>query len=315
MEWAERIGRRIRLRDIHILLAVAQCRSMAKAAKFLAISQPVVSKVIADLEHTLGVRLLDRDRHGAEPTIYGAALLKRGIAAFDELRLGVKDLEFLADPTVGELRVGGTEPIVGGLIPAVVDRISRRFPRIAYHVRQAASAELLDRDLRDRNIELIIRRILSPIADDELDVEILFDEPIFVVAGIQHPLARRRRRIKFTELDNELWALPLRETTTGSLIADIFHASGLEFPRTAILCNSIQMQSALLATGRYLALLSGSVLHFSGKRLAIKVLPVDMPIRSTPVGVVTLKNRTPNPIAKLFIDCAREVAKPLARTK
>jgi DNA-binding transcriptional LysR family regulator len=116
-------------------------------------------------------------------------------------------------------------------------------------------------------------------------------------------------------LANELWTLPLRETTTGSLIADIFHASGFEFPRTAILCNSIQMQSALLATGRYLALLSGSVLHFSGKRLAIKVLPVDMPIRSTPVGVVTLKNRTPNPIAKLFIDCAREVAKPLARTK
>jgi Bacterial regulatory helix-turn-helix protein, lysR family len=83
MEWSERIGRRIRLRDLHILLAVVQCKSMAKAAQHLAISKPVVSKVIADLEHVLGVRLLERDRHGAEPTIYGAALLKRGTTVFD----------------------------------------------------------------------------------------------------------------------------------------------------------------------------------------------------------------------------------------
>ena len=108
MDWSDRIGRRIRLRDLHILLAVVQCKSMAKAAKQLAISRPVVSKVIADLEDVLGVCLLDRDRHGAEPTAYGAALLKRGSAAFDELREGVKDIELLADPTAGEVRIGST---------------------------------------------------------------------------------------------------------------------------------------------------------------------------------------------------------------
>src|SRR6476659_9424933 len=106
MEWSERIGRRIRLRDLHILLAVVQCKSMGKAAEHLAVSKPVVSKVIAALEKVLGVRLLERDRHGAEPTIYGAALLKRGVAAFDELREGVKDIELLADPAAGELRIG-----------------------------------------------------------------------------------------------------------------------------------------------------------------------------------------------------------------
>ena len=105
MEWADRIGRRIRLRDLHILLAVAQSGSMARAAERLAVSQPVISKVISDLEHVLGVRVLDRDRHGAEPTAYGRALLNRGLAAFDELRQGVKDIEFLLDPTAGELRI------------------------------------------------------------------------------------------------------------------------------------------------------------------------------------------------------------------
>src|ERR1700716_3938664 len=112
MDWSERIGRRIRLRDLHILLAVVQCKSMAKAAEHLAISKPVVSKVIADLEHVLGVRLLERDRHGAEPTAYGAALLKRGTAIFDELRGGRKAIEFLGGPTTGEVRIGSTPPFV-----------------------------------------------------------------------------------------------------------------------------------------------------------------------------------------------------------
>src|SRR5262245_31221204 len=114
MEWSERIGRRLKLRDLHILLTVAQCRSIAKAADHLAVSQPVVSKVIADLERTLGVRLVDRDRHGAEPTIYGEALLKRGIVAFEELRQGVKDIEFLVDPTAGLLRIAAAVPSDAG---------------------------------------------------------------------------------------------------------------------------------------------------------------------------------------------------------
>ena len=99
MQWADRIGRRIKLRDLHVLHAVAQAGSMTKAAGDLAISVPVVSKAIAELEHTIGVPLLDRSPKGVEPTAYGRALLRRGLVAFDELRQGVRDIEFLADPT------------------------------------------------------------------------------------------------------------------------------------------------------------------------------------------------------------------------
>jgi DNA-binding transcriptional LysR family regulator len=104
MEWSERIGRRIKLRDLHILTEVVQSGSMAKAAKSLAVSTPVVSKTIADLEHAVGVRLLDRSARGIEATMYGRALLRWSLAAFDDLRQGVKEIEFLADPTAGELR-------------------------------------------------------------------------------------------------------------------------------------------------------------------------------------------------------------------
>src|ERR1700681_1364641 len=111
MQWTDRVGRRLKLRDLHILLAVAKSGTMGKAATELAISQPSVSKAIANAEHAIGLRLLDRGPHGIEPTIYGRALLECGVAVFDELRRGVKALEFLTDPTTGELRIGCSETL------------------------------------------------------------------------------------------------------------------------------------------------------------------------------------------------------------
>src|SRR5215208_5850991 len=103
---------------------------MAKAAAELAISQPAVSRAIADIEHAVGLRLLDRSRNGIEPTPYGRVLVKRGVAIFDELKHGVEELEFLSDPTCGELRIGSTESIAAGLLPAIIERFSREYPLI-----------------------------------------------------------------------------------------------------------------------------------------------------------------------------------------
>ena len=122
MQMSDRIGRRIRLQDVHVLMAVVQAGSMRKAAQQLNTSQPNISKSIADLEHALGVRLLDRQRQGVEPTEYGRALLDCGTAVFDELRQGVKNIEFLADPATGEARVGGSPFLAATLACAVIDR-------------------------------------------------------------------------------------------------------------------------------------------------------------------------------------------------
>src|SRR5215467_4034956 len=105
IDWESQIGRRLRLRDLHVFFTVAQRGSMAKAAAQLGVSTPTVSEVIADLEHGLGVRLLDRSPKGVEPTRYGEALLKRTLTVFDELKQSIKDIEYLADPTAGEIRI------------------------------------------------------------------------------------------------------------------------------------------------------------------------------------------------------------------
>ena len=121
MQLSDRIGRRMKLHDLHVLMAVVQAGSMSRAAKLLNTTQPAISRSIADLEQTIGVRLLDRGRHGAEPTEYGRALLDGGMAMFDDLRQAVKNIEFLADPTVGEIRIGTHDPLIAGVLPAVFD--------------------------------------------------------------------------------------------------------------------------------------------------------------------------------------------------
>src|SRR5712672_4494931 len=130
MQLSDRIGRRMKLQDLHVLMTVVQAGTMGKAAQRLNTTQPNISRSIADLEHALGVRLLDRHRQGIEPTEYGRALLDCGVAVFDDLRRGVKNIEFLADPAAGEVRIGNALTSAASFVAVVIDRLSRRYPRV-----------------------------------------------------------------------------------------------------------------------------------------------------------------------------------------
>jgi DNA-binding transcriptional LysR family regulator len=311
--WTDRIGRRVKLRDLHILMEVVKWGSMVKAAKHLGISTPVVSKTIADVEYALGVPLLDRNPHGIEPTLYGRALIKRSIVVFDELRQSIKDIEFLADPTVGEVRIGCTQPMAEGFVPAVIERINRRHPRVSFHI-VIADFETMLRELREREIDLMIGRPATPVSEEDLDAKVLFNDPHCVIAGLQNRWAGRRK-IKLAELIHEPWSLTPVGSIPRSAIIAAFRAAGLDAPRAVVSAAAPQLHTCMLASGRFLSILPGSIIHFTGKNAAFKVLPVDLPVQLSPVFIVTLKNRTPNPAAQLVIDYAHEVARPLAKQK
>jgi DNA-binding transcriptional LysR family regulator len=313
MEWADRIERRVKLRDLRILLAVAQAGGVSKAAERLAISHPAVSKTMGDLERTLGVRLFDRGARGVEPTMYARALLKCGETVFDELRQGLKEVEHLSDPAKGELRIGSTSALMTGFVPAVIDRLTREYPRIVIHAIQATSSELYS-VLRERKIDLAITRIGRSPRQQDVAEEALFDETLLIVAGKQNPWARRRK-INLLELIDEPWIMLPIENPAASLVFDAFSKRGLPMPRRVVVSESGPLRSSLLATGRFLTVAARSALHFTAKRLSLTVLPVRFPIDSQPVALVSLRNRTVSPVAQLFVEFAREMAKPLAKRR
>src|SRR5579872_6679819 len=244
MDWSDRIGRRIRLRDLHVVLAVAESGSMAKASTNLAISHPVVSKTISDLELTLGVRLFDRSSQGVELTTYGRALLKCGVNVFDEMRQGLKQIEFLADPTSGELAIGCPEIIVAGILPAIADRFLQQYPGVRLRIIHADTGLMQFNQLRERNVELLLGRMPRPFVEEDLVSEPLLDEPFVAVAGI-HSRWARRRRIELSELMEESWVLPPNDSVPGLQIAQIFHAEGLTFPQASIATLSVQLTTIL----------------------------------------------------------------------
>jgi DNA-binding transcriptional LysR family regulator len=313
MRWNDRIGRRIKLSDLHVLLAVAQSGSMAKAARSLAVSHPVVSRSISDLEHNLGVRLLERNPRGVELTAYGRAMLHRGHAVFDELREGVKDIEFLSDPNAGEVRIGTTPPLAASFVSAVIDRLGRRYPRIVFHV-SAEGSDVQRQDLKERRLDLLVYRKPRVFSEEEMSFEHLFESPYIVAAGKGNPWIGRCR-LKLAELTDELWALPGPDVEVGRIVVDFFGASGLDIPRATVVATALEMRANLLKTGRYLTVLPEFWLQLPHRHPFIKKLSVDMPIVGGPIGVITLKNRTPSPVVQHFIDCAREVAKPLGRRR
>ncbi len=307
MQWYERVGNRIRLRDLHILMAAVEAGTMAKAAVELGVSHPAVSKAIAETERTVGVRLLDRSTKGLVPTDYGRALLRHAVNVFDELKQVVDELRFLADPTTGQLRLGCSESMTAGLLPAIIEYISSRYPKITLHAAQISFATLHFRELRERTVELVLGRIPWPLPDSDLDGALLLDERIHIVAGSQSPWARRRR-IELAELMGEAWALPPPDSLPGRLVADAFRAHGLNVPTASVYTASIHLlANALPATGRFLAVVPSSILRFNPGRLRLKVLRVNFNVEPGQVGIVWLKDRTLSPVAQLFVECAREL--------
>src|SRR3954451_8699800 len=165
MPWNDRTKHRLKLRDLDILMAVIETGSMGKAAGHLNISQPAVSKAIVELEDALGVQLVDRSRRGAQPTPYGLALAKRSVAIFNDLRQGVQDIDFLADPTKGEVRIGTTEPVAAAIILPAIDRLSGKYPQMVFHI-VAGDSSMLYREVAERNIEFAICRMFGRLPEE-----------------------------------------------------------------------------------------------------------------------------------------------------
>jgi DNA-binding transcriptional LysR family regulator len=312
MPWNDRTKRRIKLRDLDILMAVIDTGSMGKAASRLNISQPAVSKAIVELENALGVQLVDRGRRGVVPTPYGLALRRRGISIFDDLKQGVQDIDFLSDPSKGEIRLGTTEPIMTAIVSPAIDGLSRKFPRIFFHI-VASDTAALYQDLVERNIELAICRMIGRLPA-ELIAETLFHDSVAVMTAATNPLTLRRK-LTIAELADEPWVLFPYNSFFGGVIGDIFRINGHEPPRLTVSTLSVHAQDELLATGRFITVLPSFMLRVAGRPVPLKALPVELPNAPMPIGLITVKNRTLTPFAQLFIDNVRARAKSLAKSK
>jgi DNA-binding transcriptional LysR family regulator len=265
--------------------------------------------LVRDLEHTLGVQLLDRSPRGVEPTLYGGALVRRSLTVFDELRQGVGEIEFMGNPTVGEVRIGCFEWVLATLMAPIIERLSSQYPGVIVHVTQTNPATLALDELRDRNIDLLIGRLGLAAEQDDLEAEVLLEDPMVVVAGAQSPWARLRK-IELADLMDQKWILYPPNSEPAALVERVFQARGLALPQASVTTHSHYLRDILLDAGQYLAITPISMLCvYNRNRVAVKRLALDLGIKSSPMAIFTLRRRTL--FIELFIECVRATAKTI----
>lgn len=310
LSWNDRVRRRLKLRDVDVLLAVVQAGSMGKAANALNMSQPAVSSAIASLERTLGVSLLHRSKQGVEPTAHGLVLVNRGTAMFDELRLGVQDIAFLDDPTAGEIRIGGSESTVSTIFSPIVHHLTRQYPRMSFRV-VVGDIRMLSRQLDARQIDIAVNRLTGQ-RPAEHSIEVLFEDSLVVAAAPHNPLSRRRK-VELAELLDEPWTLQPSDNNFGAFALEAFRGSGVAPPRIAIATTSKSLRNELLATGRYLTVTTRCSVLLSRGDPPLKILPVRFVNTKHKVAMFTLRNRPLGRATELFTERLRAITKPLAK--
>jgi DNA-binding transcriptional LysR family regulator len=306
MDRMARIGSRVSLRDLRILMAIADSGSMAKAAAKLGISHPAVSKTISDIEGTLGVRLLDRGSQGTELTAYGEVLRRCGINIFDEMQQG---LDYLSDPNSGEVRLGCTDIILNSLVPPIVRRFAREYPGVQLDVKLANPGEHQAQQLRERNIDLLITRATG--RQDDFNSEALFEEPFVFVVGRDSKFAQGRRTV-LKDIMSCNWVLPPYDSAPGALVAAVFQANGVSPPKPLVKTIAIQLTVSLIASGEFVGILPRSVAALNAHQSALKILPLKSSGPRISAEIVHLNNRTLSPAVVAFINCARKAAISLA---
>lgn len=305
LDWDERIGRRLTLWDLSILLTAVEAGSMSKAADQLRVSQPAVSKTIALLEREVGAKLVARSSRGIEPTEYGRALLDRSRAALDELKQAVNDMEVLSDPKAGELRIAANEVALSGVVGTVINQLYARYPGIVFEIVPAYTRAAQIHELEQGNVEVMVGQLADTAADRHLESSVLFQDQLVVVAGPDNPLARRSK-IELSELLDEPWAFSPLSSFSGQSMEQAFRASGLELPRIMVVASSMQLLQRLVMGNEFLAFFPSSVVRVAR---GVSVLPVTVHARWQPIGILTVKHRTLSPLAKLFIECAQSVVR------
>jgi DNA-binding transcriptional LysR family regulator len=252
----------------------------------------------------LGAELLDRSARGVELTEPGRLLVDRGRIIFDELRQCVRDIEDLADPTRGQVRVGTTAPMTV-FLSEVIGHMSPRYPGISYTIEVSDSKSLL-RSLRQRELDIVITRWMITEPED-LAAELLFEAPLAVLADRRHPLANREN-LDLADLMTETWVLPPPDGFLGRIIMEIFRRRGLPCPPALVTTISVYMQLNLVAGGRFLAMLPARMARYKANLGWLRTLQVDLSDSADPVAAVTIAGRRlAGPVALLQKAC-REVA-------
>ena len=301
---AERLSAYLTLRQMRVLVAVAEQGGVVKAAQSLHLAQPAISRSLHQLENALGMPLFDRSPRGMTLTVFGEALVRRVRTVFCELRDAGEELTSLQDMSYGRLSIGCTPLLTIGAMPRVLSTILAARPGLALSVMEGDSTTLL-RELRLRNIDMALARLPPPASrEPDLDYEHLYEEKLFLVSCPDRAMARYSYR-SLADTVNQPWVLPMTNSMLYRVIPETFARENLPPPTARVHASSPSISLSLVATTDMITLMPGSILaNWTGRHPIAIISKLDT-LDYGSVGCMTLRAKHPTPAAKEFISILR----------
>lgn len=299
--------RALTLRHLRLLIALEELRQVGRVAVALNISQPAVSKALAEIENGVGVALFERTPQGMLPTAHGACLLHYAHAMTNEIARAVDELTGIEQGIAAAVAVGATFGAgTGHLLTAATLQARQRLPELAVTVAEG-SRDLLLRQLRTARLDLVVGTVGDAAAPPDLECTPLYIDAPAIVCGTRHALAAKRKP-SWAGMLSEPWVLPPRTTRVRAAIEALFRRAGAVRPRVLVETLSLDLTLELLAQGGALAVLPQ---HLS-RRLAmagqVRALEVESPGLVMPISVFSLASAPASAAVDAFKSCLIEAA-------
>ncbi|MBT9493181.1 MAG: LysR family transcriptional regulator [Paucibacter sp.] len=296
----------LKTRQLVLLVELGRHGSILHAAQAAHLTQPAASKLLADLEHALGVQLFERLPRGVAPTLYGEVMIRRAGAALAEMDAAHQEVMELQSGLSGRVAVGAVMTPSTGLLPEAVKRLKQSYPRVHVSI-TVDTSKLMIQHLRAGELDLVIGRILDTESAAVLNFEPLSDEPHSLVARAGHPLAKHEH-LQLAELVNQGWILP----PSGSILRDrltaIFLSLGLDQPAEIVETLALPVITKLLTGGDMVCALPTELVQPYVDAKLLTILPIELGIRMDLYGIVTRKNHQLSPGALAMLQTLRDVA-------
>ncbi len=278
----------LKTRHLQVFLAVARAGSMQRAAREVHLTQPAISKLIGELEDTLGAPLFERSKRGVVPTECGRALVGRAQLVLNDLESAKEEIAAIARGVIGKVRVGVLPVAEARLLSTTLLALRKTAPGLAVQVEDGTRDVMLNA-LRRGEIDCVIGRLDAGAGDRDLHIEKLIQLPVAIVVSPSHPLARKRR-LSWPDLLSYPWVLPQRGAPIRTAIDREFTDLGLAPPVPGIESTSFRLIQAVVAETDMVGVITyeASLAYTRSGELA--VLPVKLSGPLPHIGVIT---RTP----------------------
>jgi len=299
------------MRQILLLVALEEQRNMLRAAASVSMSQPAATRLLADLERLLGLRLFDRSARGIAPNAYGESLIRHARVMLSTLDHARDEINALSEGTTGKVVIGALLVSAPVLVPRAVARFKRRHPNHTVLVREGTPATVLPA-LRGGEFDLVVGRLSGDVSAEGLNFEALYREPMFAVVRAKNPLARRRA-LKLAQLAGAQWVVPTPESPYRRRLEAAFRQAGVEPPRRIVESLSMLVNRMLVQETDMVAVMPRDVARQYAALGIARILPVKLPPPAGPVGVITAAGRALPPAATDLVQALREAAREAKR--